>query len=105
MNAQTTHSDRMNRLLVISGVRNPGPMLQQAIIEDSNRLLDWLWYADQMTNAAERYYCLERALYINPNDGETLRGIAALRKQAARLAREAAPARRLNRLFRTWMHI
>ncbi|HJZ46272.1 MAG TPA: hypothetical protein VKE41_03870 [Roseiflexaceae bacterium] len=37
----------------------------QALIDDSNHELDWLWAASQMTDVVQRRYCLERALAIN----------------------------------------
>jgi hypothetical protein len=44
-------------------------LFAQALHEDSNLELDWLWYATNMTSVAHRRYCLRRALEINP-DGE-----------------------------------
>ena len=37
----------------------------QALIDDSNHELDWLWAASQLTDVIQRRYCLERALAIN----------------------------------------
>ena len=44
-------------------------LFAQALHEESNLELDWLWYAANMTNDAQRRYCLRHALAINP-DGE-----------------------------------
>jgi hypothetical protein len=63
---------------------NPSSQLQAAIAEDSNRSLDWMWYADQMESVAERRYCLERARYIDPNDRQLLKALAALNRQETR---------------------
>jgi hypothetical protein len=41
-------------------------VLTQALAEDSNLELDWLWYAGQLEDVVERRYCLQRALHINP---------------------------------------
>ena len=71
-------------LLRPSGIVNPSSPLQGAIVEDSNHLSDWLWYADQMDSDAERRYCLERALYIDPNDREVLNALQALNRQETR---------------------
>ena len=38
----------------------------QALHENSNLEMDWLWYAANMTGDVERRYCLNRALAINP---------------------------------------
>lgn len=42
--------------------------LAEAIHEDSNRELEWLWVASLMTDEGEYAYCLKRALYINPEN-------------------------------------
>jgi len=41
-------------------------VLEDAMQEDYNRELEWLWVADLVTSTREREYCLRRALYINP---------------------------------------
>jgi hypothetical protein len=51
----------------MSSYDNPSATLQQAINEDSNLEMDWLWFAEQVSDKAEARYCLNRALYINPN--------------------------------------
>ncbi|MBK8021061.1 MAG: hypothetical protein IPK19_06405 [Chloroflexi bacterium] len=55
--------------------------LAQAIQEDSNHELDWLYFASMMTTAEEQRYCLERALHINPKSQSALRALRALDKQ------------------------
>jgi uncharacterized protein YeaO (DUF488 family) len=41
-------------------------LFAEALREDSNRELDWLWLAASRSDPRERAYCLERALLINP---------------------------------------
>jgi hypothetical protein len=43
-----------------------GDLFAQALRDDSNLELDWLWAAAQLTDAVQRRYCLKRALAINP---------------------------------------
>jgi hypothetical protein len=78
------------------GITQPAPMASeaaphlasnlfaQAVRDNSNLELDWLWLATQVTRDAERRYCLERALVINPHS-------AAAREALATLPRSAAP--------------
>ena len=54
----------------------------QALHENSNLELDWLWYAVNMTGAVERRYCLNRALAINPDSSLARSALAKLPKQA-----------------------
>lgn len=49
-------------------------LLMQAVRENSNYELDWLWFASQTQSEAERLYCLGRAHYINPHS-EIVRAI------------------------------
>jgi hypothetical protein len=42
-------------------------LFAQALYENSNLELDWLWYAANMTHDIERRYCLKRAIQINPD--------------------------------------
>ncbi len=41
-------------------------LFQQALRENSNIELDWLWLATRVAREGERRYCLEQALRINP---------------------------------------
>jgi hypothetical protein len=50
----------------------------QALRDDSNRELDWLWAYIQLTDVYQRRYCLERALAINPKSELALRELAKL---------------------------
>jgi hypothetical protein len=53
-------------------------LFAQALYEDSNMELDWLWYAANMTSNAQRRYCLQRALAINPGSQMARRALAKL---------------------------
>src|SRR4051812_15775061 len=44
-------------------------LFAQALHENSNLEMDWLWYAANMCSVAERRYCLHRALTINSHSG------------------------------------
>src|SRR4051812_40964957 len=57
-------------------------LFTQALHEHSKVELDWLWYAANMTGAAERRYCLNRALAINPASSIARNALAKLPKQA-----------------------
>jgi len=59
-------------------VSNPSTFLRDVVREDSNHELDWLWAANQVTAAEESRYCLERALYINPDNRDTQRALSKL---------------------------
>ena len=50
----------------------------QALRDDSNRELDWLWVYIQLTDVQQRRYCLERALAINPKSELALRELRQL---------------------------
>ncbi|GAB4440789.1 MAG: hypothetical protein OHK0015_37240 [Chloroflexi bacterium OHK40] len=39
----------------------------RALHQDSNRAMDWLYYAAQISDCAERRYCTDRALQIDPH--------------------------------------
>lgn len=57
-------------------------LFAQALHENSNLELDWLWYAANMIGAAERRYCLNRALEINPHSNLARSALAQLPKPA-----------------------
>lgn len=65
----------------------------QALHENSNLEMDWLWYAANMRGDAERRYCLNRALAINPHSSLARSALAKLPKPA-QAASEAAPQSR-----------
>jgi hypothetical protein len=64
----------------------------QALHENSNLELDWLWYTANMTRDAERRYCLGRALDINPGSDLARRALAKLPPQAAAAGEIALPS-------------
>lgn len=65
-------------------ISSTSPLFQQALQEDSNYVLDWLWYAGQMTTEAEQRYCFERALYIDPRSPQAAAGIRRLNEPQRR---------------------
>jgi len=50
----------------------------QALRDDSNQELDWLWVYVQVTRDEQRRYCLDRALAINPKSEMAQRELARL---------------------------
>ncbi len=54
---------------------NLSAVLEDAIREDYNRELEWLWVADIVPHTREREYCLRRALYINPTSRKARHGL------------------------------
>jgi hypothetical protein len=67
---------------------NPSPFLREQIREDSNYEMDWLWAAEQVSATEETRYCLERALYINPDNRETQRALRKLSSSRTTLSEE-----------------
>ena len=65
----------------------------QALHENSNLELDWLWYAANMTGDVERRYCLNRALAINPHSSLARSALAKLPKHAQAAGEVAALSR------------
>jgi hypothetical protein len=56
-------------------------MFAQALHDNSNFELDWLWYAAHIIDATERRYCLKRALAINPHSSLARSALAKLPRQ------------------------
>ncbi len=54
-------------------------LFAQALHENSNREMDWLWLETQVTRNVGRRYCLQRALTINPHSDIARRQLLALR--------------------------
>ena len=50
----------------------------EALRDDSNQELDWLWAASQVTDVDQRRYCLERALAINAQSALARQELAKL---------------------------
>jgi hypothetical protein len=64
----------------------------QALHENSNLEMDWLWYAANMTRDTERRYCLTRALEISPHSSLARDALAKLPKHVEAEAEIAAPS-------------
>ncbi len=86
-------------------ILNPSTLLRQAIGEDSNRVSDWEWYIEQLKDDAERRYCFERILYINPTHRASLRAIreSNIKRQEQMANQRNLP--RIFRMFRLWMRV
>ncbi len=97
---KTMNSYPNKKLVHEYGIVNPSPVFQQAVDEDSNRVSDWEWYAEQLENEIERLYCFERIIYINPNNRTALKAVQTI-KNAKRVQfadiRHSSP---IVRLFR-----
>jgi hypothetical protein len=44
----------------------PSDLFAQALRDDSNLEMDWLWLFSQVSSVTEQRYCLDQALAINP---------------------------------------
>jgi len=51
----------------VRAIARPSDLFAQGVRENSNLEMDWLWLYTQVISPAERRYCLERALAINPH--------------------------------------
>ncbi len=91
-----------SEILAACGIKQPSAALQCAIAEDSNLTSDWLWHMEQMNTTAERHYCLERALYIDPSNATARR---EMKMVAYRPSAAPTPGISVNlgRLLRFWM--
>jgi|SRR5215469_18818958 len=54
---------------------------RQAVLEDSNLEMDWLWLATQVSSRRQRRFALERALLINPRSELARRGLRQLSRR------------------------
>jgi hypothetical protein len=72
----------MDQIDAVANARS-AQLFAQALHEASNVELDWLWYAANMTSNAQRRYCLQRALAINPGSQMARRTLAKLPKRDA----------------------
>jgi hypothetical protein len=61
--------------------RRAARLFAQALHENSNLEMDWLWYASNMPGDIERRYCLRRALEINPHSDLARSALAKLPRQ------------------------
>lgn len=53
-------------------------LFERAVREDSNLELDWLWLYSKVAGNTERLYCLQKALYINPQSEMALCELAKM---------------------------
>ena len=85
---------------------NSSSLIQQALQENSNHIMDWLWYAEEVTSDTERRYCFERALYIDPNNHQAIEGIKRLDAKQKRQAQAVtvATARPFGKLLQGLFH-
>jgi hypothetical protein len=51
----------------VAGAAEVSALFAEALRENSNLEMDWLWLATVVTSLDERGYCLQRALEINPD--------------------------------------
>jgi hypothetical protein len=58
----------------------PDDLFLQEVQENSNREMDWLWLATRVGRDAQRRYCLQRALAINPESHLAQRGLSCLQR-------------------------
>jgi len=63
---------------ITAPVAVPSALFSQAVQDNSNLEMDWLWLATQVSRDTERRYCLERAFYINPANESVGRALAQL---------------------------
>lgn len=75
---------------------NYSDLFQQALQENSNLVMDWLWYAVNVSSDVERLYCLGRALQIDPRSraaNDALRAVQSRYGRAAALSPAEAAQR------------
>jgi hypothetical protein len=78
--AQTRGVGHDKRVTSAAQTDCPGDeVFAQALRDDSNQALDWLWAYVHVTREDQRRYCLERALAIDPKSEIALRELAQLR--------------------------
>lgn len=56
---------QMRRIFDMLSIGQPSPMFCAALEQNSKHEMDWLWYADQMTDTSEELYCIERAYSLS----------------------------------------
>ncbi len=62
----------------------PIDVFAEALREDSNREMDWLWAAAHLADPDQRRYCLERVLAINPRSERAQHSLAQLARTQQR---------------------
>jgi hypothetical protein len=64
---------------ILSGTQfDVSALFMEAIREDSNLEMDWLWLARQVKSRNEREFALRRALHINPRSEAAQRALRNL---------------------------
>ncbi len=71
-------------------VANPSALFLQALQQDSNLEMDWWRLIQRVRSQAERAYCLERILHINPTHKAAQHELKALQNKSV-LAPVTAP--------------
>ncbi|MBZ0292297.1 MAG: hypothetical protein K8L99_06985 [Anaerolineae bacterium] len=79
---------------------DPSPVFAEALRADSNYEMDWLWVAAKVSSQQERQYCLERALYINPESAVVRQSLAAVAATIAKQLPETRPQTESNHWFK-----
>lgn len=59
-------------------LRYVSQLLCQALQDEPNLEIEWLWYASRMRRADERRYCLQCALEINPGSQAARQALGAM---------------------------
>ena len=80
----------------VSRVTDPSPEFAQALHENSNYALDWLFWASRVKTREEQIYCFERAKYIDPACQEAVLSSATLRRELRPLMLHADPVWNVN---------
>jgi hypothetical protein len=80
MNEENIMAQKTVRTLPQVPTLQPSPLFMQCLREGSNYELAWLWAATHLVQPEEQRYCLERALYINPDSQMARRGLRELAK-------------------------
>ncbi len=61
---------------------NPSALFLQAVEQNSNFEMDWWWLIQRVSSKAEREYCLEKILHINPTNKMAQRELEMLRSKS-----------------------
>jgi hypothetical protein len=59
-------------------IAQPSAVLAEMIRDGSNYEHEWLWAAQRVDDLQEKQYCLQRALYINPQSIDARRQLRAI---------------------------
>lgn len=72
-------------------MQSSNDVFNQAVRNDSNLEMDWLWLAKAVSSDAEREYCFNKVLYINPLSIEARRELMALKEKRRQQATRRLP--------------